>query len=408
MTHSNSAEHIRLAIALEGAGWHPAAWREEDAAPTRLTTAAYWRDLVREAEQGDADFVTIEDSFLLQGTAPAGAERDVVRGRLDALLVASSVAPHTTRIGLVPTVTTIHTEPFHVATSLQTLDHTSRGRAGWRAQASVRPAENDLFGRRELPDLTGIDPAALAQSQFARDVFDETADVIEVVRLLWDSWEDDAVIRDLATGRYIDRDRIHNPEFEGRFFGVTGASIVPRPPQGQLPVTVLAHATVPYELAARQADVVYVTPHADDTAASILAEVRAAEHRTGRSGAPLEVYADLLVLIEDTDEDARAALDRLDERAGAPLVSDALVLATTVDALVARIAAWKSLGYAGFRLRPARLPADLVRISRELLPALRAAGLRSSEVGESNILRDRLGLAPAPNRYTTERKEVVA
>jgi len=402
------SDHIRIAVALEGAGWHPAAWREDDAAPTRLTTPGYWRDLVREAEQADVEFVTIEDSFLLQGSAPAGAERDVVRGRIDALLIASSVAPHTTRIGLVPTVTTIHTEPFHVATSLQTLDHTSRGRAGWRAQVSARPGENDLFGRREQPDLTGIEPAALAGSAFVRDLFDETADVIEVVRLLWDSWEDDTVIRDLATGRYIDRDRIHDPDFEGRFFSVRGASIVPRPPQGQLPVTVLAHATVPYELAARQADLVYVTPHDDVSAASILAEVRSAEERIGRSSAPLEVYADLLVLVEDTAEDARAALDRLDDRAGTPLTSDALVLATTVDDLVARIRAWHDLGYAGFRLRPARLPADLRRISRELLPALQAAGLRTPEASTASILRDRLGLAPAPNRYAIERKEVVA
>ncbi|GAA4672217.1 LLM class flavin-dependent oxidoreductase [Frondihabitans cladoniiphilus] len=407
---------IRIALALEGAGWHPAAWRDEDARPGDLRTLGLWRDLVRTAESGGVDFVTIEDSFLLQGadrgTAGIGVENDVVRGRLDALLIASAVAPLTSRIGLVPTVTTTHTEPFHVATSLQTLDHTSRGRAGWRVQASPRPAEAALFGRREFPDLSieqFLDPA---HAHLIRDLFDEAGDVIDVVRLLWDSWEEDAVIRDLPTGRYIDRERIHNAEFEGRWFSVKGASIVPRPPQGQLPVTLLAHRVEPYELAARGADVVYVTPKDDASATSILDEVRQAEARVGRTGARLEVYADLLVLLEDSTRDARAALDRLDSLAGSPLVSDAVVLATTVDLLVDRLRAWSDLGYAGFRLRPARLPADLVRIAEQLVPALDRAGLHDSSFGgdttergtaERGTLRDRLGLEPAPNRYTSAR-----
>lgn len=400
---------LRIAIALDGAGWHPAAWREESARPAEIVRLAYWRDLIRQAEAGGVDFVTIEDSFLLQGaSAPSGRAPDVVRGRLDALLVASGVAPLTSRIGLVPTVTTTHTEPFHVAIALQTLDHASRGRAGWRVQASPRPAEAALFGRRELPDLTIAELADPANAQVIRDLFDESADVIEVVRRLWDSWQDDAVIRDLDTGRYIDRDRIHNAEFEGRWFSVKGASIVPRPPQGQLPVTLLAHRVEPYELAARGADVVYVTPQDDASAASILAEVRDAEARVGRKTAPLLVYADLVVLLEDSEREARAVLERLDDRVGAPFVSDAVVAATTVDLLVDRLSAWHELGYAGFRLRPARLPADLLRISEQLVPAFDRAGLHEAHAGGDQHLRARLGLAPATNRYPIRPEGVLA
>jgi alkanesulfonate monooxygenase SsuD/methylene tetrahydromethanopterin reductase-like flavin-dependent oxidoreductase (luciferase family) len=399
---------IRIAIALDGAGWHPAAWREPNARPGEITALSYWRDLIRQADESGVDFVTLEDSFLLQGTAPQGSERDVVRGRLDALLIASGVAPLTKRVGLVPTVTTTHTEPFHVATGLQTLDHASRGRAGWRVQASPRPAEAALFGRRELPDLSIVELLDPANSAFIRNLFDESADVIEVVRRLWDSWEDDAVIRDLDTGPYIDRARIHNAEFEGRWFSVFGASIVPRPPQGQLPVTLLAHRVEPYELAARGADVVYVTPQDDDSAASILADVRDAEARVSRSGPPLLVYADLLVLLERSEREARAQLERLDDRAGTPLVSDALVLTTTVDQLVERLTAWRDLGYTGFRLRPARLPTDLVRIAEELVPALDRAGLHDSALVDGATLRDRLGLDSATNRYATDRDGVLA
>src|SRR6202020_2559019 len=112
---TNSSSHIRLAVALDGAGWHPAAWREDDARPNELFDPGYWADLVAESERGLLDFVTIEDSLTLQSENPfePDARIDRVRGRLDALLIAARVAPLTNRIGLIPTVTVTHTEPFH-------------------------------------------------------------------------------------------------------------------------------------------------------------------------------------------------------------------------------------------------------------------------------------------------------
>ena len=90
------------------------------------------------------------------------------------------------------------------------------------------------------------------------DLFEEAADYVEVFRRLWDSWEDDAEIRDVATGRFVDRDKLHYIDFESRLFAVKGPSITPRPPQGQPLVTALAHSGLPYRLAARGADVAYV------------------------------------------------------------------------------------------------------------------------------------------------------
>ena len=371
---------LRIAVALDAQGWHPGAAQLEK--PTSIRT---WRRLIGSAEHDGVDFVTIEDSFVRRGS-----------GHLDALLIASAVAPATSRIGLVPTVTTAHTEPFHVATGLQTLDHASRGRGGWHVQVGDASAEAPLFGRRDPAELsTGL-------------LLDEAADVIEVTRMLWDSWQDDAVIRDLATGRFLDRTRIHDVRFHGRFFTVEGASIVPRPPQGQLPVTFLAHDTSDYELAARHADIVYVTPSSDESARVIVDEVTEVSKRVGRpadslrdavQGEPLRAYADLLVLLEDTTSAARDELARLDDRASAPFVSDAQVLATTPGDLADRIVAWHALGYAGFRLRPARLPDDLVRIGRDVLPRLASAGVHRAG-DEGGTLRARLGLPRAPNRNT--------
>src|ERR1035438_1226704 len=210
------AGELHLAAALDGAGWHPAAWREPGARPADLFTAGYWADLAAEAERGLLDFVTIEDALGLQAASRYGGpddRTDQVRGRLDAVLIAAQIATRTSRIGLVPAASTTHTEPFHVSTAIATLDYVSSGRAGWRAQVSGRPSEAAHFGRRELPELSPGrlgDPAGLADPVVAEHVaglFGEAADAVEVVRRLWDSWADDAAIGDVATGRFIDRDR---------------------------------------------------------------------------------------------------------------------------------------------------------------------------------------------------------
>ena len=238
--------HLHLAVALDGAGWHPAAWRESSARPAELFDARYWVDLVRTAERGAVDFVTFEDALTLQSAHPFRPDDrvDQVRGRLDAALLATRVAPTTSNIGLIPTMTTTHTEPFHVSTKVASLDFVSRGRAGWRVQILRQRAELAHFGRRELPERV-TDRRHRSADAATRLLFDEAADAVEVARRLWDSWEDDAEIRDRATGRFIDRDKLHYVDFEGEFFSVRGPSITPRPPQGQPLVTVLAQSRSP-------------------------------------------------------------------------------------------------------------------------------------------------------------------
>ena len=202
---------LHLAVALDGAGWHPAAWREPDAQPQRLFTAGYWTELARHTERGLLDFLTIEDGLDLQSDdgLAADARTDRVRGRLDAVLIAARAAPATRHIGFVPTAITTHTEPFHLSRAIATLDYVSSGRAGIRVQVAVRGGTAAHFGRREIPPLQAdrlTDPGA---QRLIADHFDEAADYVEVLRRLWDSWEDDAEIRDVATGRFIDRDKLH-------------------------------------------------------------------------------------------------------------------------------------------------------------------------------------------------------
>ncbi|MFC4591393.1 LLM class flavin-dependent oxidoreductase [Sphaerisporangium corydalis] len=385
---------LHLAVALDGAGWHPAAWRAKGARPDRLFTAAYWAELVIEAERGLLDFVTFEDSLGLQSSRFEGPDDrlDQVRGRLDAVLLAASLAPLTSHIGLVPTTSTTHSEPFHIAIGIASLDHVSRGRAGWRPRVSPRPDEAAHFGRREFPPLDLSDPIV---TRHVRDLFGEAADAVEVVRRLWDSWDDDAEIRDVATGRFVDRDRLHYVDFQGEWFDVKGPSITPRPPQGQPLVTSLAHDTLPYEFAAQGSDVVYVTPRDRAEAEAITGRVRAAEDAVGRSEPPLHVFADLVVFLGDDAADRKARLDELD---GGALASDALVFTGTPERLADLLLDWRAAGLSGYRLRPGTLPHDLTAITRGLVPALQARGAFRGAY-ETTVLRERLGLPRPAGRY---------
>jgi alkanesulfonate monooxygenase SsuD/methylene tetrahydromethanopterin reductase-like flavin-dependent oxidoreductase (luciferase family) len=403
---------LHLAVALDGAGWHPAAWREPDAEPDRLFTPAYWVGLAQEAERGLLDFITIEDGLDLQSDTRFGRDErtDRVRGRLDAVLIAARVAPATRHIGLVPTAITTHTEPFHLSKAIATLDYVSGGRAGVRVQIAGRADTAAHFGRREIPELSTGRLEEPDVRRLVAEHFDEAADYVEVLRRLWDSWEDDAEIRDVATGRFIDRDKLHYIDFEGRRFAVKGPSITPRPPQGQPVVAALGHATVPYRLIARSADIGFVTPRDRSHAAEIVTEVRALLANTGQAEPGREgvhLFGDIVVFLDDSAAAARARRERLDERAGTGYSStgyssDAHIFAGTPAELADLLLDWRETGLTGFRLRPAALPHDLAQVTGALVPELQRRGaFRAGYAGAGwpATLRGLLGLSRPANRY---------
>jgi alkanesulfonate monooxygenase SsuD/methylene tetrahydromethanopterin reductase-like flavin-dependent oxidoreductase (luciferase family) len=352
-------ELLHVGVALEGAGWHPEAWRHGPAAA--VLSGRFWSGLAATAERGLLDFVTFDDGLTPQRRRRPDIEPRWLAGRPDAVLVAARVAPATSHIGLVPVATVTHTEPFHVSKAIATLDLVSHGRAGWQPRVSATAHEAALFGRR---DVDGV------------DLFGEASDAVEVVRRLWDSWEDDAVIRDVASGRYVDRDKLHYIDFEGEHFSVKGPSITPRPPQGQPVIAALAHARRIYEFAARSADLVFITPSDDGALRAILGELAEV------GGAHLKVFADVYV----------TSTGVVDSR------SDALVAAGGAAELVDLLLRWQRLGVDGVRLRPAVSAVDLPFIVDEVVPLLQGAGAFRTGYGDET-LRARLGLPVAVNRY---------
>jgi alkanesulfonate monooxygenase SsuD/methylene tetrahydromethanopterin reductase-like flavin-dependent oxidoreductase (luciferase family) len=388
--NESKSHHVHLAVSLDGAGYHPAAWRDPSARPGELFGAAYWVEQAQLAERGLLDFVSFDDEFGMQSgrRREVDTHTDQVRGRLDAVLVASRVAPATQRIGLVPVATVTYPEPFHIASAVSTLDWISKGRGGWQPRVSGRPSDAELVGVRAAPDPeTGL-----------RDLFDEAVDAVEVVRRLWDSWEDDAIIKDVATGRFIDRDKLHYVDFEGPFFRVKGPSIVPRPPQGQPVVAVLAHQPIPFEFAARSGDVVFVTPADTADVPRWIGDVRGAEQAVGRADPPLRLFADVVVYLAPSRREAVARKAALDDLAGFEHRSDAPSFTGTADELVDLVGAWRDLGVEGFRLRPAVTGRDLLAVVDDVVPRLQQRDLFRTAY-EPGTLRDRLGLARPVSRY---------
>jgi alkanesulfonate monooxygenase SsuD/methylene tetrahydromethanopterin reductase-like flavin-dependent oxidoreductase (luciferase family) len=277
---------------------------------------------------------------------------------------AAFVAPLTSAIGLVPVAHIAYSEPFHVATQLASLDWASNGRAGWIAAASGSAREAAAYGREALTD-----------AELAR----ERDDVIEVARRLWDSWEDDAVIQDAATGRYLDADKLHYVDFEGERFAVKGPLITPRPPQGQLVVVAPAGTA--------GADVALVT--GADAAA-----ITDAASRARAEGAAL-VWAEVELVLDARGVSAARRVDAL----GTWPDAGRLRYAGGVDGVVALIAE-VAASVDGIRLHLAETDADLEEVGRAVLPALRERiGFRSPRAGET--LRDALGLERPVSRYAT-------
>ncbi|MFC4114426.1 LLM class flavin-dependent oxidoreductase [Nonomuraea zeae] len=352
---------LLLAIDLDGDGAHPAAWRHSGRPPAQTLTAAALRRVVGNVEAAGFALATFDDAPL-----PPSRTHDAA-GRLEAGTRAAFAATLTHRIGLAPTLHTTTTEPFHLATQLASLDHASRGRAAWVVGAA---------GTED--DLATIGAQAPAREAVRR----EAADVVEVTRLLWDSWQDDAVIRDVATGRYLDPGRVHHVNYTGERFTVAGPLITPRPPQGQ--VVVLAPAEL--ELDAH-ADVVLVGE--PDTGALARRAERARE-----AGAAL-VFAEIEVVLDAGEPGTRrlAALDAATPWPGSGRPRYTGPASGLVDLLVSLAPVVD-----GVRLHPAVLATDLPVLAGDVLPALAATGLHAApEPGAT--LRTTLGLSRPANRF---------
>lgn len=366
-----------LALELDGDGAHPAAWRAARHTPAELLSGERIRSTVLAAESAGFHIATFSDGPL-EGGADIG-------GRLDAVQRAAFAGPITHSIILVPEMDTVYTEPFHVATQLASLDYVSGGRAGWLVAAEGTEREGAAVGRGAVEN----DARAL-----------EAAASVEVGRRLWDSWEDDAVIRDIDSGRYLDVDKVHyadfetGPEFPGLGYSVKGPAIIPRPLQGQLPVLAPAGLVADgLSLGGPESgiDAVLVTAGSAEQLPAAAARVRE------RSRCAVAVIAELDVALDARGQSAAERVAQLD--AHTPWISSRARYAGGAEGLVGLLT--EILATAdGVRLHPAVLDVDLDELSRLVLPVLRRKGVLAPIEADATF-RDLLGLGRATNRYAT-------
>ncbi|ANG97417.1 nitrilotriacetate monooxygenase [Brucella pseudogrignonensis] len=300
----------------------------------------FWTELTKPFD-GAFAFLTLEDEFADKGG-----------DGLDAILLANWLAPRLTNIGIIAGAPVNFLEPFHISTAIATLDYVSEGRAGLLVQQLTK--QRNLEASKALGVLNGY--PSLAQQALKTD----TQDAIEVIRRLWDSWEDDAVIRDKKTQRFLDASKLHYINFESDNFRILGPSITPRPPQGQ-PIVATKLSNLDELNVARNADVVFVT--ADEQL------IRAAGASVHDRAAPV-VVADIAL-------------------------SDKLSVQETIDAFIEN-QAW---GASGVRLLLPDPQSQSDFVLKELLPALQARKLVHNS--EGTTLRARFGLPEAINRYST-------
>ena len=361
-----------LALELDGDGGHPAAWRKARHTPAELLDGTRVRATVLAAESAGFHVATFADGSLTPASSEPGG-RDIP-GRLNALQRAAFAGPVTGSIVLVPEVDTVYTEPFHISTQLASLDYVSGGRAGWLVAASDQAADAAAVGRSFVP---------------ADSLGREAADSIEVSRRLWDSWEDDAVIRDVATGRYIDADKLHYVDFEsGAGYSVKGPSIIPRPLQGQLPVLAPAGLLGADQLSAGAADAVLVSAPTPGLLAGEIAEARAAAPAAA-------VIAELDVVLDARGQSAAGRLAELD--AHTPWQSSRARFVGTAAELTELLASVLETAD-GVRLHPAVLDVDLEELAQLVLPALRRRGVLAPQQPGSTF-RELLGLPRPASRY---------
>jgi alkanesulfonate monooxygenase SsuD/methylene tetrahydromethanopterin reductase-like flavin-dependent oxidoreductase (luciferase family) len=422
-----------LLIELDGDGGHPAAWRKSRTPPVAGLGPAKLRDSVLAAESAGFHAATFRDGPVaapassaagsaVVGSAVVGSADNGSAvsgsGRLNALQRAAFVAPLTRSIALVPEVDTVYTEPFHVSTQLASLDYVSRGRAGWLVAAYGA----DEYGSSQAAAV-GREPVDAGRRTR------EAGASIEVGRRLWDSWEDDAVIRDAGTGRYLDVDRLHYADFEGPDYSIKGPAIIPRPLQGQLPVLAPAGLLAAEALARGAADALLVSAPTPELLAAELREVgvllakdgaarsntapnntassntarnntasnnTAGNNTAGRNPAPALV-AELDVVLDARGQAAGTRLAELDAHAAwrsprARFVGSAAELTELLAGLLTVAA--------GVRLHPAVLDTDLEELAQLVLPELRRRGLLAPVTPDATF-RDLLGLPRPVSRYAT-------
>ncbi len=285
-----TTRQMHLGVFVLGTGNHVAGWRWPGAYDS-FQSLPVVQDIARIAERGRFDLL-----FLGDGLAADPTHHPSFTTRLEPITMLAALAATTAHVGLGATASTTYNEPFTVARAFASLDHLSAGRAAWNAVTSSSPDGAGNFGRQHPPH---------GQRYKVAEEF------VDVVRGLWDCWEDDAIVIDRQTGQYIDPAKVHTLDHKGEFFEVRGPLNIGRCPQGR-PVILQAGASDPgLALAARTADVVFAVAQDLKEARAAYAKLKALLLSFGRDPGALSILPGVMPILGGTQAEAKRKLDTL-------------------------------------------------------------------------------------------------
>ncbi len=278
-------EHMKLGVILDGIGGANWSWRRPEVNVRASIEIQNYIAEARRAETAKLDFVFIADTLHIEASAPPH-----YLNRLEPLTMLGAVAAATSRIGLIATVTTSYTEPFTVARQLASLDHISGGRAGWNVVTTA--LEGAAFNHSRETHLN------------IKDRYRRALEHVQVVRGLWDSWEDDAFVRNKETGVFFRPEKLHRLMHKGEFFRVDGPLNISRSQQGH-PVLFQAGASEGgRDLAARTADAIFGAPRTIDEAKEYNLDVKRRAVSLGRAAKDLLFLPSINPIVAETDDEA--------------------------------------------------------------------------------------------------------
>ncbi len=438
---------LHLSAFMRPVSIHTGAWRFPGAWPDANFNFGHIRRLAQTLERGKFDAFFMADHLAVLDIPHNALKRSHTVTSFEPLTLLSALAGTTERIGLVATASTSFEAPYHVARRFASLDHLSGGRAGWNVVTTANPDAALNFG---------------AESQMAHDDrYVLAREFVAVVTGLWDSFADDAFVRDVERGIYFDPARMHVLDHHGPHFDVRGPLNIARPVQGW-PVIVQAGSSEPgRQLAAETAEMVFTSQATIERARSFYADVKGRMAAFGRGPEQLKIMPAAMVVIGDSVAAAQAMRDQLDDLvhydSGIGSLSAALgydvsgfdpdgplppvpetnasrsaregVLAMaaggmTIRQLAAKVGSYGGLAFVGtvrsiadqmeewlaadaadgFTIMFPFLPAGLDRFVEQVVPELQRRGLFRQDY-EGTTLREHLGLPRPANRFFAEPSE---
>lgn len=281
-----SRKKVQFGVMLHGPGGHMNAWRSDDVPSDASTNFEHYLNVTKKAEAAGISFVFVADGLYIN-------EKSIPHflSRFEPLTILAALAPITSKIGLVGTISSSYSEPFTVARQLASIDKISGGRAGWNVVTSPLEGSADNFSKDKHPEHS-----------LRYDIAEEH---LQVVQGLWDSWEDDAFVRDAENNQYFDKEKMHELNYNGEYFQVKGPLNIDRSKQGQ-PIIFQAGASKKGSgFAAKHADAVFTNGGTLEQAQSAYKDVKQKAVDTGRSADDIKIFPVLSPIIGNTDEEVQ-------------------------------------------------------------------------------------------------------